>query len=151
MDKRRAFLKSAAGVGGGAAMAAMALHAQAPGGRTRAAGGIRVGNLYFSGGLTGVNPERRNNPSAPAGDIKEQTQRVLEAHMKNLETLGTSLENVVKVTVFLADPKNERNGMNETYAKFFPKDAPARSAIGVVFPDDATRVEIELVAWIPDK
>ena len=41
--------------------------------------------------------------------------------------------------------------MNETYAKFFPKDAPSRSAIGVTFPDDATRVEIELVAWIPDK
>jgi len=151
MNKRRAFLKSAAGVGGGAALAAMALHAQAPGGRTRATGGIRVGNLFFSSGLTGVNPERRTNPNAPPGDIKEQTQRVLEAHKKNLEALGTSLENVVKVTVFLADVKNERAGMNETYAKFFPKDSPARSAFGVTFPDDATRVEIELVAWIPDK
>jgi len=151
MSKRRAFLKSAAGVGSGAALAAMALHAQAPGGRARAAGGIRVGNLYFSSGLTGVNPERRTNPAAAPGDIKEQTQRSLETHKKNLESIGTSLENVIKVTVFLADPKNERTGMNETYAKFFPKDAPSRSAIGVTFPDDATRVEIELVAWIPDK
>jgi len=39
--------------------------------------------------------------------------------------------------------------MNEVYAKFFPKDAPSRSAFGVEFPDVATRVEIELVAWVP--
>jgi len=151
MSKRRVFLKSAVGVGSGAALAAMASAAETPGGRTRAPGGIRVGNLYFSGGLTGLNPERRKDPAAPPGDIKEQTQRTLEAHKKNLEAIGTSLENVLKVTVFLADPKNERSGMNEVYAKFFPKDAPARSAIGVQFPDDITRVEIELVAWIPDK
>jgi 2-iminobutanoate/2-iminopropanoate deaminase len=151
MDKRRMFLKAAVGAGSGATLAAMAMAADAPGGRTRAPGGIRVGNLYFSGGLTGVNPERRKDPSAPPGDIKEQTQRTLEAHKKNLEALGTSLENVVKVTVFLADPKKERDGMNEVYFKFFPKDAPARSAIGVQFPDEITRVEIELVAWIPEK
>jgi enamine deaminase RidA (YjgF/YER057c/UK114 family) len=45
--------------------------------------------------------------------------------------------------------RNEKQGMNEVYAQFFPKNAPARSAFGVTFPDDATRVEIELVAWVP--
>ena len=99
----------------------------------------------------GSTPNAARIPAIPAGDIKEQTERTLEAHKKNLEAIGTSLENVLKVTVFLADPKNERSGMNEVYAKFFPKDAPARSAIGVQFPDEVTRVEIELVAWIPDK
>ena len=39
--------------------------------------------------------------------------------------------------------------MNEVYAQYFSKDAPARSAFGVQFPDTATRVKIELVAWIP--
>jgi enamine deaminase RidA (YjgF/YER057c/UK114 family) len=39
--------------------------------------------------------------------------------------------------------------MNEVYGRFFPKDQPARSAFGIQFPDTATRVEIELVAWIP--
>jgi 2-iminobutanoate/2-iminopropanoate deaminase len=151
MSNRRIFLKSAAGVGSGATLAAMTAAADAPGGRTRVPGGIRVGNLYFAGGLTGLNPERRKDPSIPAGDIKEQTERALETHKKNLEAIGTSLENVLKVTVFLADPKNERSGMNEVYAKYFPKDAPARSAIGVQFPDEVTRVEIELVAWIPEK
>ena len=129
-------------------MATMA-EAASTGGRTRAPGGIRVGNLYFSSGLTGVRPEARKDPLAFGGDIKEQTERTLNLHKENLEKMGSSLENVIKVTVFLADVKTEKNAMNEVYAKFFPKDAPSRSAFGVEFPDVATRVEIELVAWVP--
>ena len=63
--------------------------------------------------------------------------------------MGSSLANVVKVTLFMADVKTEKTAMNEVYAEYFPKDAPARSAFGVDFPDTATRVEIEVVAWIP--
>jgi 2-iminobutanoate/2-iminopropanoate deaminase len=129
-------------------MATMA-QAASTGERTRAPGGIRVGNLYFSSGLTGVRPEARKDPLAFGGDIKEQTERTLNMHKENLEKMGSSLANVIKVTVFLADVKTEKNAMNEVYAKFFPKDAPSRSAFGVEFPDVATRVEIELVAWIP--
>jgi 2-iminobutanoate/2-iminopropanoate deaminase len=62
--------------------------------------------------------------------------------------MGSSLANVVKVTVFMAHIKEEKPAMNEVYAQYFPKDAPSRSAIGVEFPDE-TRVEIELVAYIP--
>jgi enamine deaminase RidA (YjgF/YER057c/UK114 family) len=39
--------------------------------------------------------------------------------------------------------------MNEVYGKYFPKDAPSRPSVSIEFPDTATRVEIELVAWIP--
>ncbi|MFN3325841.1 MAG: RidA family protein [Bryobacteraceae bacterium] len=129
----------------------MALMAQAAGNgpRAKVQGGVRLGILYFSSGLTGVRPEARKDPLAFGGDIKEQTERILTAHKANLEALGSSLENVLKVTVFLADVKTEKNAMNEVYAKFFPKEAPARSAVGVDFPDTQTRVEIELVAWIP--
>jgi 2-iminobutanoate/2-iminopropanoate deaminase len=123
--------------------------AASTGGRTRAPGGIRAGNLYFSSGLTGVRPEARKDPLAFGGDVREQTERTLNLHKENLEKMGSSLENVIKVTVFLADVKTEKNAMNEVYAKFFPKDAPSRSAFGVEFPDVATRVEIELVAWVP--
>jgi 2-iminobutanoate/2-iminopropanoate deaminase len=148
MNERRSFMKSAMGVGAGAAMGAMAASA-APGDRTTAQGGIRLGNLYFSSGLTGVRPEARKDPLAFGGDIKEQTHTILKAHKANLEAMGASLEKVLKVTVFLADVKTEKNAMNEVYGQYFPKDAPARSAVGVQFPDTATRVEIELVAWIP--
>ena len=117
--------------------------------RARVAGGIRSGNLYFSSGLTGVRPEARKDPLAFGGDVKEQTHTILKLHKANLESLGSSLENVLKVTVFLADVKTEKNAFNEVYAQYFPRDAPARSAVGAEFPDTATRVEIELVAWIP--
>jgi 2-iminobutanoate/2-iminopropanoate deaminase len=129
----------------------MAVMAQAAegGSRAKVQGGVRLGNLFFSSGLTGVRPEAAKDPLAFGGDIKEQTERILQAQQKNLEALGSSLANVLKVTVFMADVKTEKNAMNEVYAKFFPKDAPARSAVGVEFPDTATRVEIELVAWIP--
>jgi 2-iminobutanoate/2-iminopropanoate deaminase len=145
MKKRRLFLKSALGLGAGGAVAAAA----APEGRTRVAGGIRSGSLYFSSGLTGVRPEARKDPLAFGGDVKEQTHTILKMHKANLESLGSSLENVLKVTAFLADVKTEKNAFNEAYAQYFPKNAPARSAVGVEFPDTATRVEIELVAWIP--
>src|ERR1051325_9189030 len=147
MNERRKFLKNTAKLGAGGAMAAMAA-AAATGGRTKVVGGIRVGNLYFSSGLTGVRPEARKDPLAFGGDIKEQTDTILKLHKKNLEELGSSLENVIKVVVYLADVKTEKNAMNEVYARFFPKDPPARSAFGVDFPDPATRVEIELVAFI---
>jgi 2-iminobutanoate/2-iminopropanoate deaminase len=129
-------------------MGAMAANA-APGDRTAGPGGIRLGNLYFSSGLTGVRPEARKDPLVFGGDIKEQTHTILKAHRANLESMGSSLEKVLKVTVFLADVKTEKNAMNEVYAQYFPKEAPARSAVGVQFPDTATRVEIEVVAWIP--
>jgi 2-iminobutanoate/2-iminopropanoate deaminase len=115
----------------------------------KVAGGWKIGNVYYSSGLTGVRPEARKDPLAFGGDVKEQTRRTMEQHKKNLESLGSSLENVIKVTVFLADVKTEKNAMNEAYAEFFSKNAPARSAFGVEFPDVATRVEIELVAWVP--
>jgi hypothetical protein len=73
----------------------------------------------------------------------------LDAHKKNLEAMGSSLENVIKVTAFLADVKTEKPAFNEAYAEYFKKGAPARSAFGVEFPDSATRVEIELIAWVP--
>ena len=145
--KRRAFLRSAAGLGAAAALPVAAQAAETS--RMKAPDGIRVGNLYFSGGLAGMRPEAEKDPLSFGGDIKEQTKRALDAHKANLEKMGSSLANVVKVTVFLADVKTEKHAMNEVYFQYFPKDAPARSAIGVEFPESNQRVEIELVAWVP--
>ena len=145
---RREFVRIGGAVGAAGSMAMMAQAAEG-GKRAKVQGGVRLGNLFFSSGLTGVRPEARKDPLAFGGDIKEQTERVMQAHKANLEALGSSLDNVLKVTVLLADVKTEKNAMNEVYGKYFPKEAPARSAFGVEFPDTQTRVEIELVAWIP--
>ncbi len=140
---RRSFL-----VGAGVAAGAAAAQVTASG-KVKAPGGYRIGNMYFSSGLTGVRPEARKDPLAFGGDIKEQTHNILKAHKANLEAMGSSLDNVAKVTAFLADVKTQKPAFNEAYAEYFKKDAPARTALGAIFPETQTLVEIELVAWVP--
>ena len=65
-----------------------------------------------------------------------------------LEAAGTSLANVVKTTVFLAD-MGEFKAMNGVYAGFFPEAPPARSAIQTVALPLGARIEIEAIAVIP--
>ena len=136
-NPRRKFLT--AGLVTAAAAAPTAAAAVAPN-RANVKGGVKLGNLFYSSGLTGTKASR---------EIGAQTHEIMRAHQANLEALGSSLENVVKVTAFLADVKNEKPAFNRAYAEYFKKNAPARTALGGIFPDEETRVEIELVAWIP--
>src|SRR5215210_2654279 len=64
------------------------------------------------------------------GDVKAQTRQVLNNLKAILEAAGSSLDNVVKTTVFLKD-MGEFAAMNEVYAEFFAKEPPARSTIEV--------------------
>jgi len=69
------------------------------------------------------------------GGIKEQTRQVIENIQAILETAGSSLNKIVKVSVFLTD-WNYFNEMNEAYAEFFQSEPPARSTIqGQRFPE----------------
>jgi len=133
-NPRRKFL--AAGLGVAAAVPAAAVAA----GKEKVQGGVRMGNLFFSSGLTGTKAGK---------DIAAQTHEIMKTQKANLEALGSSLDNVLKVTAFLADVRAEKPAFNKAYAEYFPKNAPARTALGGIFPDDETRVEIELVAYIP--
>ena len=84
-----------------------------------------------------------------AGGIAEQTARVLKNLQALLEAAGSSLGQVVKTTVFLADMK-EFSGMNEVYATFFPEPPPARATVAAAgLPRDAL-VEIEAVALVSE-
>lgn len=135
MRRRREFLVGAVGLSAGAAVPSKAAAAS---GKVKAPGGYKVGNLYFSSGMGGK-----------GADVKEQTAAALKKHQDNLEAQGSSLDNVIKVTAFLADVKAEKPAFNVAYSEFFKKDPPARTALGAIFPDTETRVEIELVAWVP--
>ena len=124
---------------------AMAAPSKAQGGKIeKTPAGLRLGNLIFTSGLTGT------DDGDFGGTIQQQTRSTLEKHKKNLEAAGTSLENVLKVVVYMADIKVEKPAMNEVYAEFFRGPAtPSRSAVGVEFPDSKTKVEIEMIAWVP--
>ena len=78
-------------------------------------------------------------------DIKEATKQSLENCKAILESAGSSMDNVVKTTVFLRDI-NDFAAMNEVYATYFTNNPPARSAVQVAkLPKDAI-VEIEVFA-----
>lgn len=78
------------------------------------------------------------------GDVKQQTREVLTKVKNLLEQAGSSMDKVVKTTVFLTDMA-DFPAMNEVYAEFFPNDPPARSTVGVALAIDA-KVEIEAIA-----
>ncbi|MCP5114024.1 MAG: RidA family protein [bacterium] len=146
-EPRRNFLRDTVATGGLAGMAALALAApsKAAGGKIeKTPAGLKIGNLIFTSGLTGV------AKGDFGGTIEDQTRATLAKHKKNLEAAGTSLDNVLKVVVYMADIKVEKPAMNKVYAEFFTGPVrPSRSAVGVEFPDSKTKVEIEMIAWAP--
>lgn len=79
------------------------------------------------------------------GDITAQTRQVLTNLQAVLQAAGSSLGNVLKTTVFLAD-MNEFAAMNAVYAEFFAGEPPARSTVQVSRLPRDVRVEIEAIA-----
>ena len=103
---------------------------------------VRIGDLLFCAGQIPIDPATGNLVS---GDIKAQTERVLENVRAILEDQKLSFANVVKSTVFLTNLADFA-GMNEVYAKYFTRDFPARSTIQVAALPKGATVEIEVIA-----
>lgn len=104
--------------------------------------GVRVGDLLFCAGQIPLDPTTGN---LVAGDIKAQTERVLENVKSILDDQKLTFASVVKSTVFLTNLADFA-GMNETYAKYFTADFPARSTIQVAALPRGASVEIEVIA-----
>src|SRR6202051_1207894 len=81
------------------------------------------------------------------GDIAAQTQRVLENLKAVLEACGSSLDKVVKTTVYLKD-MDEFARMNEVYARYFPENPPARATVEAARLPRDVRVEIDCIAAV---
>jgi 2-iminobutanoate/2-iminopropanoate deaminase len=104
--------------------------------------GVRVGDLLFCAGQIPIDPKDGN---LLGGDIKVQTERVLQNVKAILEDQKLTFGNVVKTTVFLTNLADFA-GMNEVYAKHFTSDFPARSTVQVAALPKGANVEIEVVA-----
>ncbi len=103
---------------------------------------IATDSLVFLAGQLPLDPATGN---LVEGDVGEMTRQILRNLSAVLEAAGSSLDKVVKTTVFLSD-LNDFATMNTAYAEFFPNDPPARSTVQVArLPRDA-RVEIEAIA-----
>ncbi|MGA9388148.1 MAG: Rid family detoxifying hydrolase [Candidatus Bathyarchaeia archaeon] len=105
---------------------------------------VKAGNFLFIAGQVGVDPA---TSKLKGSSIREQTEQALMNMANILKAAGSSMEHVVKTTVFISDFK-EFEEMNEVYAKFFPVNQPARSTVQVVLYD-GFKVEIEATAIIP--
>jgi reactive intermediate/imine deaminase len=103
--------------------------------------GTVTDDLVFTAGQIALTPDG----DLLDADVATQTERALENVAAVLEAAGSSLEDVLKVTVFLADIEDFQ-AMNETYATFFDDDPPARSAIQAGALPAGAAVEIEAVA-----
>jgi 2-iminobutanoate/2-iminopropanoate deaminase len=105
---------------------------------------IRAGSLLFVSGQIPIDPE---SGAMVEGDIAVQTHRVLRNLAAILQAAGSSLDRVVRTTVYLAD-MGDFAAMNDVYGTYFTSPAPARATIQAArLPKDA-RVEIDLIAEI---
>ena len=102
---------------------------------------VRVGDLLFCSGQIPLDP----SGTLVTGDIRAQTERVLENVKAILDDQGLTLANVVKSTVFLTN-LGDFTAMNEVYARYFTSDFPARSTVQVAALPRGASVEIEVVA-----
>ncbi|MCD8138338.1 MAG: RidA family protein [Planctomycetaceae bacterium] len=102
---------------------------------------IIVGDLVFTSGSLPIDPSTKSMPE----DIKDQAKQSLTNLVNVLKAAGTSMDKVVKATVFLADIADFA-AVNEVYATFFSKPYPARSAYAVKALPMGAKVEIELIA-----
>lgn len=103
--------------------------------------GVKIGEMVYTSGQLPVNPITGIMPE----DVKEQTKQSLENVKAILEAAGTSMDKVVKTTVFIKN-MDDFAQINEVYGEFFKVPYPSRSCVEVArLPKDA-KVEIEVIA-----
>ena len=103
---------------------------------------IVADGFVFVAGQLSIDPQTNE---LELGDIKSETRRTLQNIRAILEASGSSLRDVVRVGVYLAD-LNDFAAMNEVYKEFFPEDPPARSTVGVQLPK--IKIEIDCIARV---
>ena len=103
---------------------------------------IAAGELVFCAGQVALDPASGDSVT---GDVRVQTERVLDNLSAVLTAAGSDLRHVVKTTVYLTD-FDDFAAMNEVYAKRFGDHRPARATVGVSALPKGLRVEIECVA-----
>lgn len=103
---------------------------------------IISGDLVFCSGQVALDP---STGALIDGDVKAQTKAALENLRAVLIAAGSSLDGIVKTTVFLVS-MNDFAAMNEVYGGFFTGEPPARSTIAVAELPKGARVEVEAIA-----
>ena len=115
---------------------------EAPGAVGPYSQGVAADGFVFTAGQIPINPA---SGKIEATTIEDQTRQVLSNVDAVLRAAGSSLDRVVKMSVFMTDLADFQ-AMNGVYAEFFPADPPARSAVQVVALPLGVQVEMEAIA-----
>ncbi len=105
---------------------------------------VVVGNMLYSSGQIALRPDGSLN----AGDIEAQTRQVLANLQAVVTAAGSTMQHVVKTTVFLKN-LDDFAAMNAVYAEVFAAHTPARSTVQVAKLPRDVLVEIEVIAVVP--
>ena len=108
--------------------------------------GGKGGQVVFSSGQTSLDPKGK---VIGIGDVAVQTVETMKNLVAVLAASGATVDDIVKTTVFLPDMRHFAE-MNAAYAKFFPKEPPARSTIATPLALPELLVEIEAIAVVGD-
>ncbi len=103
---------------------------------------VKINKMVFLSGQIAIDP---NNQQFIDGDIETQTKRVLDNLKAVVEASGSSLESVVKTTIYLTNI-DDFSKVNEIYASYFSSGKPARSTVCVAALPKNAKVEIDAIA-----
>ena len=104
---------------------------------------VRVGNMLYLSGMMEIDPETREM----AVGAEAETHQIMKNMKTVLETHGSSMDEVVKCTVFMTNP-DDRPVINKAYRSYFGENPPARSGVGNLILAGTGTVEIECMATV---
>lgn len=107
---------------------------------------IRAGNFLFLSGQGAWDP--KTGKLLAHGDIAAQTEIIIKNMLAILKAGGCSLDNVVKVIVFINDLSNF-NSFNNVYKKYFVENPPARTTVEIGNFEEGMCIEIDVIALVP--
>ena len=104
---------------------------------------IEINNMIYTSGIIPIDPM---DGSLVGGSIEAQTKQVFDNLKALLKDAGTSMDNIVKTTVFIKD-MDDFTKVNSVYAMYFEKDYPARSCVEVARLPKDVLIEVEAIAY----
>ena len=102
---------------------------------------IEYNGIVYVSGVTAIDP----HTGVPSGTVEEQAERILTTIAAILEAAGSSMDNVLKATIFL-DDVNDFSKVNEVYKKYFREPYPARICVQAAKIPLGALVEIDAIA-----
>jgi 2-iminobutanoate/2-iminopropanoate deaminase len=104
---------------------------------------VQIDNILYLSGQVAINPETGN---LETGDIRQETNQVMQNLRAVLQAAGMDFSGVVKTTIFLSD-MDLFASVNEVYGKYFSADFPARETVAVKTLPKNVHVEISMIAY----